>query len=180
MGFVPLLILPELISYLGVNMKIMNSNMEKYYFHQKNVEISPRLLELLDIGFTRNKQNIFFTKFSNIDDLVVIKRDLDATGSECNVNSFHLEDYVDKPFENYYEVANASFSFINEFLQRWNNEFSDTCVLILSMDEDSDFSPDAVFRFHKKRDGEVWIDPSELGNFANQAIFICSNLDVDC
>jgi len=123
--------------------------------------------DYLDKGFVVVDDCVFFRqewrknlKHVNLD--VVYSFCNDLTGYECSINKFHIEDYCEG-YSNE-DLANISFTFLEEFAELWRANFDFPCVAILSLqfvsiyDED-EIVPTAVFKFHKKREGEVWIEP---------------------
>lgn len=114
----------------------------------------------------------FYDKNEMIDQHWIKEIYIHETGFECSVNSFYLEDYHDENFKSFEEVANVAFELMDEFHQYWNKNVKEPCVAILTISLDTEFSPDAVFRFHKKREKQYWINPDDIESISEAVMIL--------
>lgn len=165
-------------------MKFMNRKMRYFYEHKIPSTLSLGLSELICNGIVVDQGFFLFRSFhdtKNIIDKKWVKEIyIDETGFECSVNSFHLEDYYDRSFKSFEQVANIGFELMTEFGKYWDEKFEEPCVAILTISLDTEFAPDAVFRFHKKREKQYWIDPNEIENSSEAVMIIEIGVDRSC
>lgn len=156
-------------------MIFLNSKMKYFYENKTDLKISDHLSELIDNGVVIDQGYFLFKYFHKVKETIdkkwVEEIYTDATGFECAINSFHLEDYYNKCFVNFEQVANIGFKLMIEFDEYWIKIFEEPCVAILTLPLNTEFSPDAVFRFHKKRKNQFWIDPEEIEHYS-EAVMI--------
>jgi hypothetical protein len=78
----------------------------------------------------------------------------DLTGKECFVNSFHLEDYLEKGMSREAPaLAVTAVKCVDWLAERLRRFSADPFQIIFSVD-----GRHSVMRFHKVRDGESWLD----------------------
>jgi hypothetical protein len=78
----------------------------------------------------------------------------DLTGEECSVNSFHLEDYLEKDMSRESQaLAVTAVKYADWLAERLRRFSADPFRIIFSVDRRN-----CVMRFYKVRDGESWLD----------------------
>lgn len=156
-------------------MTFINSKMSFFLSQGSFLTLPVQLHELIKKGVTFDQKYFLFKAFHNehepIDKEWVRKNYTDDTGFECAVNSFHLEDYCKTDLQSLGQLANIGLKLLNEFKEYWQENFKVSCVAILTMQLDTEFGPDAVFRFHKKRQGQFWIDLNSI-ELSQEAIMV--------
>jgi hypothetical protein len=93
----------------------------------------------------------------------------DATGYECLLNKFHIEDYLNSGEEQVPVESQLSYGF--RFIQLLQQQLprEERFTLILSCDDER-----CVLRFHKTRPGEQWL-AENLEAYQEEAILEVSN-----
>jgi hypothetical protein len=131
-------------------------------------QLSRKLVELLDAGFTRADGCVLQAALeklrgnANIDDFP------DRTGYECFVNHIHVEDYFDED-GSFGQIARLGqgIAFANDLKERLSSFSADENFrLIVSSDESS-----CSVRFHVIRNGEEWLSP-DLNSYQQEAILV--------
>lgn len=156
-------------------MIFLNSKMKQFYETRKSTLLSERLVKLIKDGVVFDQGFYLFRSFHNENEKIdfnwISEIYMDETGFECAVNSFHLVDYYNDPFISFDQVADISFAFLSEFESYWKKKFQEPCVVIIGINIENEFGPDAIIRFHKKRQNQSWIDKTQIENFS-EAIMI--------
>jgi hypothetical protein len=103
-------------------------------------------------GFNEVQGCVFLRRFFGYDTLMALPPD-DPTGNECSVNSFHLEDYLEKGMAREAPALAATATKCADWLAERLRRFSAEPFRIISSIEDRH----CTMRFHKRRDGETWL-----------------------
>lgn len=148
-------------------MSIINSNQAMKNFLRDIRPIDPflssKLEKLLNKGFRLVDEAIFFSDQFEQDFLP--ERDFirdvytDISGYEFSMNKLHLEDYCESP------CLEMGVLFVNNFLRIWEMQFSHAAIVVLTYDK-TEFGETCTFQFHKKRQGELVIDISNIEKFS--------------
>lgn len=154
---------------------LMNNKMKKLYGDRAFSILSSDLSELISEGIIFDQDYFLFKSFHNANEIIdknwVKQIYMDETGFECSVNSFHIGDYYSCEFVSLQEIANISFEFIRKFRQYWECKVKESCVIILTIPLDTEFNSDAIFRFHKKRENQYWVNPEDIDK-SSEAVMI--------
>lgn len=126
--------------------------------------LDPRLAEILESGLAKVEGCIFLSAFAKSYN-PSLKGHLDATGLECFVNHFHLEDCVPGPL--HYQLTQAIL-------------FAKTLALLLESSRPtivfriivSQNSQGTTVRFHMARSSEPYLD-ANLENYKDDAVWTC-------
>ena len=107
---------------------------------------------LIGGGFNEVQGCVFLRRFFGYDTLMALPPD-DPTGNECSVNSFHLEDYLEKGMAREAPALAATAAKCTDWLAERLHKFSAAPFRIIVSIE----SRHCTIRFHKRRDGETWV-----------------------
>jgi hypothetical protein len=107
---------------------------------------------LVGSGFNEVQGCVFLRRFFGYDTLMALPPD-DPTGNECSVNSFHLEDYLEKGMAREAPALAATAAKCADWLAERLRRFSaEPFRIIVSIE-----NRHCTMRFHKTRDGETWL-----------------------
>ena len=104
-------------------------------------------------GFTEIQGCVFLRSLFPYDTLMALPRN-DLTGNESSVNSFHLEDYLEKGMSREAPaLAVTAVKCVDWLAERLRRFSADPFRIIFSVG-----GRNCVMRFHKVREGESWLD----------------------
>jgi hypothetical protein len=127
-------------------------------------EIDKKLTALLGDGFEFINGCIFLKSLYKNQGHIKENDFIDKTGFECFINSFHVDDYVDKDF------ISQGHLFLHKLFKKWN-EYNGKPILkgILSETEYG-----ANIKFHVVRENENWVDETNLNSFKEGIMILTS------
>jgi len=131
-------------------------------------QLSRRLVELLDSGFTRVDRCVFLKAQEKLRGNGKLEDFPDRTGYECFVNHIHVEDYLDQS-DNVSQLVRlgqgVAFAYqMKEGLSSFSA--NENFRLIVSSDELS-----CSVRFHVIRNAEEWLS-SDINSYEHEAILV--------
>ena len=131
-------------------------------------QLSRKLEELLDAGFSRADGCVLQTVQVHLRGNARLEDFPDRTGYECFVNHIHVEDYFDEDgSSDLLARLGQGIAFANNLKERLSAfSANENFRLIVSSDESS-----CSVRFHVIRDGEEWLSP-DLNRYQQEAILV--------
>ncbi|CNB70017.1 Uncharacterised protein [Yersinia intermedia] len=134
-----------------------------------DLELPEKLNEIIGLGFLE-EQGSFLSK-RLMDYCTSVQRSSfdDEIAYECFVNSFHMEDYVDRSHLAY------SIVFSNELIRKWKLFRSSALNVIIALDDET-FLP--KIKFHAKRDGAEWLMENELESYIQPILITTEEIHI--
>ena len=131
------------------------------------IELPGKLHTLVNLGFKEVDGCVFFRDFFRHDRADGLPLHQDATGYECAVNGFHLEDYLERDAAPEPVTLAATALACARFLAARLEHFStDPFRIIASVANGA-----SVLRFHKLREGERWLR-DDLEGYREEAVLV--------
>lgn len=151
-------------------MIILNNNMFLLMVKtfKKTNKISKRLLPIINQGVVNINGCYLFKYFYERNRHIKLSDFVDKTGYECFINSFHVDYYSSK------NILMESLLFIEQFIIEWNKLNGSINIQIILSETKSGY----VFRFHRIRENEIWVDSQRLDLFRESCLVISPVTDM--
>lgn len=149
-------------------MMIFNNKMFSLFGNTKlkTKTLNAKLLHLMKDGFI-NKNGCYFLDTLYKKNKHITQEDfIDKTGYECFINSFHVDDYVNK---NYVEQG---YLFLKNLFEMWN--LNNDALILIGLLSQTEFG--ANIKFYIKRKNEEWLKLQDVDEFEEPLLIMNSTL----